>query len=195
MQNVPSELQILSAVEAAWTAAYGEVVSRGSVSFVGVPTIDVLRWGLDSAGLVRYATLGMSRQPMGDPSAVAVDPTAGPRAELCLALADRQDSVLRTLALLASAPSVEGLVLAPDATVELGRPLWDDAVFTAVLVEEPVLPQARTPDGAVEVRLFPVVPLAATELAYCRARGPEALREAWREAGTDLADPRRVPVR
>lgn len=192
---MPAELQVLAAVEAAWTAAYGEVVSRGSVSFVGVPTIDVLRFGLDSAGLVHYATVGMSRQPMGDPSAVVFDPTVGPRAELCLTLVDRQDSVLRTLALLASAPSVEGLVLAPDATVELGQALWADAAFTAVLVEEPVLPEAWTTDRAVAVRLFPVVPLTATELAYCRARGPDALREAWREAGTDLTDPLRSPVR
>lgn len=186
MGVVPPESQVLAAVEAAWTAAYGEVVSRGSVSFVGVATIDVLRFGLDSAGLVHYATLGMSRQPMGDPAAVAFDPTVGPRAELCLALADRRDSVLRTLAVLASAPAVEGLVLAPDGSVELGQPLWDGSEFTAVLVDEPVLPDVRTPDPTVTVRLLPVVPMTATELAFRRVNGAAALRNAWREAGTDL---------
>lgn len=187
---MPSDADLLTAVEAAWVAAFGPVGSRGSVSFVGVAPIDVLRFGPDGAGPVRYATVGMARTPMSDPQAVVVDASTGPRVELVLTLARREDSVLRTMAALASAPTVEGLVLAPDGTVETGHPLWDGAEFTAVLIDPPVLPEVATDMGQ-PVRLLPVVPITATELAYRRIHGAAALREAWREAGTDL----RAPVR
>jgi len=182
---VPSRADLLAAVEAAWIGAFGPVDARGSISFVGVTSIEVLRFGPDSSGIVRYATLGMSRTPMADPGALVVDPTAGPRAELVLTLAGRRDSVLRTIAALASAPAVEGLVLAPDATVETGQPLWEGAEFTAVLVDPPVLPDVATAVGQ-PVQLLAVVPITATELAYRRIHGAVALREAWGEAGTDL---------
>ncbi len=68
---------LLAAVEAAWTSAYGEVQGRGSVDFVGVPPMQVLRFGPDGDGPVRYATPGMSRMPMTDPRATVVDPLAG----------------------------------------------------------------------------------------------------------------------
>lgn len=186
-------MTVLDAVEAGWTAAYGPDSGRGSVSFVGTERIDVLRFdGAD--GLVRYATLGMSRHPMGDPGALLAHPVAGPRAELVLTLRGRHDAVLRTLAVLASAPAVEGLVLAPDATVDTGEPLWPGAQSTAVLVDPPVLPDVAVPGGADPVRLLPVVPITATELAYRRVHGAAALRDAWREAGTDVTAPRRRAV-
>lgn len=187
---MPSDADLLAGVEAAWVGAFGPVVSRGSVSFVGVAAVDVLRFGLDNEGVVRYATVGMARQPMTDPTAVVVDPAAGPRAELVLSLSERRDSVLRTMAVLASAPAVEGLVLEPDSTVETGQPLWDGAEFTAVLVDFPVLADVVVP-GLAPVRLLPVVPITATELAYRRINGAAALREAWRDAGADLRAPLR----
>ncbi len=180
-----SATDVLVAVEAAWVAAFGPVGSRGSVSFVGVASIEVLRFGPDDAGTVRYTTVGMARTSMTDPTDVVVDSVSAPRAELVLTLSEHQDSVLRTMAALASAPVVEGLVVAPDATVDIGQPLWDGAGFTAVIVGEPELPEVVS--GASEpVRLLPVVPITATELAYRRIHGAAALREAWREAGTDL---------
>ena len=170
---------LLAAVEAAWTSAYGEVQARGSVDFVGVPPMQVLRFGPDGDGPVRYATLGMSRTPMSDPRATVVDPLAGPRAELVLPLPVRRDSVLRALAALACAPAVDGLVLAPDATVDTGQPLWDGTQYTAVLIDPPALPDVAAPPGIAPVRLLPVVPVTATELAYRRIHGAAALRELW----------------
>ncbi|MBA2390076.1 MAG: suppressor of fused domain protein [Geodermatophilaceae bacterium] len=187
----PSGAVLLAAVEAAWVTAFGPVGSRGSVSFVGVAPIDVLRIGPDSAGAVRYVTLGMARMPMSDPRAVVMDPVAGPRAELVLTLSRRRDSILRAMAALASAPAVDGLVLAPDATVDTGLPLWDGAEFTAVLVNTPTLPDVVVAGGGEPIRLLPVVPITGAELAYRRIHGAEALREVWREAGTDLHAPTR----
>lgn len=182
---MPSDADLLAAVEAAWVAAFGPVDSRGSMSFVGVSPIDVLRFGPDPAGVVRYATVGMCRMPMSDPGVSIVDPVAGPRAELVLTLLGRRDSVLRAMAALASAPAVDGLVLVPDATVDTGQPLWEDSEFTAVLIDGPALADVDAGAGG-PVRLLPVVPITATELAYRRIHGAAALREAWREAGTDL---------
>lgn len=181
----PTGEDVLGAVEAALIAAYGADGGRGSVSFVGAERIDVLRFGPDGAGLVRYATVGMSRRPMADPSAPVVHSVAGPRAELVLTLRGTQDAVLRTLAVLASTPGVEGLVLSPDATVDTGEPLWPNAPFTAVLLDPPELPDV-TVDGLDAIKVLPVVPVTQTELAYRRIHGAQALREAWAEAGTDL---------
>lgn len=175
-------------LERTWTARYGPVRSRGSVSFLGSPPMELLRFGPDTEGLVRYATVGMCRTPMG--SGAVVDPATAPRAELVLALRARADTVLRALAAVASAPAVDGLVLTPDATVDLQQPLWDDAPFTAVLVQ-PELGTAEVGPGGPFVQLTPVVPITATELAYRRVHGAAALREAWVQAGTDLAGLRR----
>ncbi|MGI8694775.1 MAG: suppressor of fused domain protein [Geodermatophilaceae bacterium] len=191
---MPSDAELLLTVEASWVTAFGPIRSRGSVSFVGVLPIDVLRFGPDDAGTVRYATVGMARTPMADPSAVVVDAKSAPRAELVLALAERRDSVLRTMAVLASAPAVEGIVLVPDSTVDTGQALWDGSVFTAVLVDVPDLADVAIGTGA-PIRLLPVIPVTATELAYRRTQGAAALRAAWQEAGTDLLDPGRSPAR
>lgn len=188
-----SDAELLVAVEAAWVTAFGPIRSRGSVSFLGARSIEVLRFGPDEAGVLRYATVGMARTPMSDPGGLLVDAGSSPRAELVLRLSERRDSVLRTMAVLASAPAVEGLVLAPDATVDTGQSLWDGSGFTAVLIDAPEL--ADVVSGAGEpVRLLPVVPVTATELAYRRSQGAAALRAAWREAGTDLLDPDRSPI-
>lgn len=177
---------LLVAVEAHLAATYGGDSTRASVSFLGVERIDVLRFH-GTGRAVRYATVGMSRRPMTD----SMDATDGPRAELVLTLGAARDSVLRRLAALAATPAVDGLVLAPDGTVELGEPLWDGARCTAVLIEQPTEPPAEA--GQVSVSLLPVTPITAEELAYRRVHGAAALRAAWAAAGTDLADPDRRP--
>jgi hypothetical protein len=184
---------VLVAVEAHLAATYGGDTARASVSFLGVDRIDVLRFGPDPAGAVRYATVGMSRRPMTGAEAALADPEHGPRAELVLTLRAPRDSVLRPLAVLAASPAVDGLVLAPDGTVELGEPLWDGARCTAVLVDPPAAPPVDSAGRLVE--LLPVVPITAEELAYRRVHGAGALREAWRAHRTDLTDPERGPVR
>jgi hypothetical protein len=128
---------VLLQVEAHLLSVLGQDSGRAGVSFLGAERIDVLRFGPDPDGLVRYVTLGMSRAPMGDPGSLVVLED-GPRAELLLTVTDLHDSVLRRLAVLAASPSVEGVVLVPGAGLDLGEPLWDAAPFTAVLLGAPV---------------------------------------------------------
>ena len=185
---------VLLQVEAHLLAVLGQDSGRAGVSFLGAERIDVLRFGPDTEGLVRYCTLGMSRAPMGDPGA-AVVLDDGPRAELLLSVRDLRDTVLRRLAVLAASPAVEGVVLAPGAGLDLGEPLWDGAPFTAVLVGEP---GALVPDVELEghdpVRFLPLLPMTPNEAAWKRVHGAGALQTRWLERGTDLRDPRRAEV-
>ena len=185
---------MLLQVEAHLLAVLGQDSGRAGVSFLGAERIDVLRFGPDPDGLVRYVTLGMSRAPMGDPGA-AVVLADGPRAELLLSVRDLQDTVLRRLAVLAASPAVEGVVLTPGAGLDLGEPLWDGAPFTATLVGEPgaVVPDVAL-DGHEPVRFLPLLPMTPNEAAWKRVHGAAALHARWLEQGTDLRDPRRREV-
>ena len=186
---------VLLLVEAQLLSAFGEDSGRAGVSFLGTERVDVLRFGPDPDGLVRYATLGMSRAPMGDPGADLV-PAHGPRAELVLTVRDRHDSVLRRLAVLAASPAVEGVVVAPGAGLDLGEPLWDGAPFTAVLVGEPggVVPDLEFEATEEPVRFLPLLPMTPGEAAYKRVHGAAALEQLWLRHGADLRDPLRAQV-
>jgi hypothetical protein len=192
---VPDPDSVLTLVEAHLLTAFGQDSGRAGVSFLGAERIDVLRFGPDAEGLVRYVTLGMSRAPMGDPGAEVVL-ADGPRAELVLSVRGAQDSVLRRLSVLAASPSVEGIVIAPGAGLDLGEPLWDGGRFTAVLVGEPGGLVADLPigDDLEPVRFLPLLPMTPNEAAWKRVHGAEALHERWLRAGTDLRDPARAEV-
>lgn len=193
---------VLAQVEQQLTAAFGEPRARAAVTFIGTDRIEVVRFTSATAEgepLLRYATVGMSGQPMADPAQVLADPLRGPRAELVLTVraghADT-DKVLRPLAVLAASPQVEGVVVAPGASLEVGGPLWPGAPFRAVLVAEPgglvddvVLPEPRDP-----VRFLPLLPMTPNEAAWKRVHGAAALRARWLAAGTDLRDPLRRGV-
>lgn len=166
---------------------------EASVTFLGAPAIRVLRFVDVETGLVRYVTLGCSTEPMGDPSAIVPDPTA-PRAELCVVLRGGVDGLVRALAVLAAAPSVEGLVLAEGALIDLGEPLWPGASFTAVVLREPVVPEIPLAGEAAPVRVLQAVPVTHTEAAWVRLKGAAELEDAWREAGVDVTDPARPAV-
>jgi hypothetical protein len=188
---------VLAQVEARLRSAFGEPDARAAVTFLGAERIEVLRYA--DGDLLRYATLGMSAQPMADPVAPLADPLRGPRAELLLTVrAGRADTgaVLRPLAVVAASPQVEGVVLAPGNALDLGEPLWKDAPFSAVLVAEPgglvedlALDPPREP-----VRFFPLLPMTPNEAAWKRVHGAEALRARWLSRGTDLRDPLRGAV-
>ncbi len=191
---------VLRQVEAHLLSLLGQDSGRAGVSFLGAERIDVLRFGPDPDGVVRYATVGMSRAPMGDPAAELVL-ADGPRAELLLSVRDRHDSVLRRLAVLAASPAVEGVVLAAGAGLDLGEPLWDASPFTAVLLGEPggLVPDLVLPDdGGVDVRelvrFLPVLPMTPNEAAWKRVHGARALEQRWLERATDLRDARRAEV-
>ena len=186
---------VLLLVEAHLLSVLGQDSGRAGVSFLGTERIDVLRFGPDPDGLFRYVTLGMSRAPMGDPGAAMVL-EHGPRAELLLTVTGPQDSVLRRLAVLAASPSVEGLVIAPGAGLDLAEPVWDGSRFTAVLVGEPggLVPDLSVDDAEEPVRFLPLLPMTPSEAAWKRVHGAQALEEAWLRHGADLRDPQRPQV-
>ncbi|GGX90360.1 hypothetical protein GCM10010324_40200 [Streptomyces hiroshimensis] len=167
------------------------------MTFLGTDRIEVLRF--HDGDVVRYATLGMSAQPMADPTAVVADPLRGPRAELVLSVrAGRADTdkVLRPLAVLAASPQVEGLIVAPGASLDTGEPLWPGAPFTSVLVAEAggLVEDLELDEPMDPVRFLPLLPMTPNEAAWKRVQGAEALQERWLRNGTDLRDPMRSGV-
>ncbi|MEU6087909.1 suppressor of fused domain protein [Streptomyces sp. NPDC047085] len=190
-------VDVLPLVEARLRTALGEPDARAAVTFLGADRIEVLRF--QEGDVVRYATLGMSAQPMTDPTATLADPVKGPRAELVLSvragLADT-DKVLRPLAVLAATPQVEGVVVAPGASLDVGDPLWPGAPFTSVLVGEPGgLVEDLELDAPMDpVRFLPLLPMTPNEAAWKRVHGAGALQERWLANGTDLRDPGRGSV-
>ena len=189
---MPDPDSVLVGVEAHLVSVLGQDSGRAGVSFLGTERLDVLRFGPDDAGLVRYVTLGMSRAPMGDPGAEIVL-ADGPRAELVLSVTGLHDSVLRRLSVLAAAPSVEGVVVTPGAGLDLSEPLWDGARFTAVLIAEPggLVPDLSIGDDVEPVRFLPVLPMTPNEAAWKRVHGAAALEERWLAQQLDLRDPAR----
>ena len=192
---------VLPLVEARLRTALGEPDARAAVTFLGTDRIEVLRFsgGAAGEGIVRYATLGMSAQPMTDPTASLADPLKGPRAELVLSIrpgvADT-DKVLRPFAVLAASPQVEGLVVAPGASLDVGEPLWPGAPFTSVLVAEPggLVEDLDLDEPLEPVRFLPLLPMTPNEAAWKRVHGAAALQERWLTGGTDLRDPSRKSV-
>jgi hypothetical protein len=194
-------VDVLALVEARLRTALGEPDARAAVTFLGTDRVEVLRFQGDNqdGAVVRYATLGMSAQPMSDPTAMLADPVAGPRAELVLSvrggLADT-DKVLRPLAVLAASPQVEGVVVAPGASLDVGEPLWPGAPFTSVLVAEPggLIEDLDLDEPLDPVRFLPLLPMTPNEAAWKRVHGAQALQERWLTNGTDLRDPSRKSV-
>ncbi|WP_330173745.1 suppressor of fused domain protein [Streptomyces sp. NBC_01498] len=198
--------EVLSLVEARLRSVFGEPDARAAMTFVGTDRIEVLRFldtgdpaGPDGGALVRYATLGMSARPMADPTVVVPDPSRGPRAELLLTVrAGHADTgkVLRPLAVLAASPQVEGVVVTPGASLDIGEPLWPGAPFSSVLVAEPggLVPDLELDAPLDPVRFLPLLPMTPNEAAWKRVRGAAALQERWLERGTDPRDPRRGSV-
>jgi len=194
-------VDVLPLVEARLRSALGEPDARAAVTFLGTDRIEVLRFRDETGAgdIVRYATLGMSAQPMSDPTAVLADPVKGPRAELVLSvrggLADT-DKALRPLAVLAASPQVEGVIVAPGASLDVGEPLWPGAPFSSVLVAEPggLVEDLDLDEPLDPVRFLPLLPMTPNEAAWKRVHGAQALQERWLTNGTDLRDPSRRSV-
>ncbi|WP_137993500.1 suppressor of fused domain protein [Streptomyces vilmorinianum] len=189
--------EVLALVEARLRSALGEPDARAAVTFLGTDRIEVLRF-IDG-DVVRYATLGMSAHPMTDPTSALADPVKGPRAELVLSVragvADT-DKVLRPLAVLASTPQVEGVVVAPGASLDVGEPLWPGAPFSSVLVAESggLVEDLELDEPMDPVRFLPLLPMTSNEAAWKRVHGAQALEERWLANGTDVRDPLRRSV-
>ncbi len=167
-----------------------------SVTFLGTEPVEVLRFrGTDA--VVHYVSLGCSRQPMTDPTQIVADPLRGPRAEIVLRLRDPGPAtgIARTLAILAATPAVDSLVLAPDVLIDLGSPLWawssKRAPFTAVLLGRSDIPDLPLEPPRDPVEFLSATPITATEAAWVRLKGAEAMRQAWQNDGVDVLDPNR----
>jgi hypothetical protein len=167
-----------------------------SVTFLGTEPIEVLRFrGAD--GLVHYVSLGCSRHPMTDPTEIVADPQSGPRAEIVLRLRDPGPTtgIARSVAILAATPAVEGVVLVADALIDLGSPLWarpsGRVPFTAVLLGHSDIPDLPLDPPRDPVKFLSATPVTATEAAWVRLKGAEAMRQAWQNDGVDVLDPKR----
>ncbi|MFY9918128.1 MAG: suppressor of fused domain protein [Mycobacterium sp.] len=183
---------VLAAVGAHLRAHFAGEPDAASVTFLGTQSFDVLRFESDDDGVIHYVSLGCSREPMTDPAEFAADPVRGPRAEVVVSLRGPTPTGLaRSVAVLAAAPAVEGLVLAPDALVDLGSPLWSGAPFTAFLLGRSEIGDVELPAPTEPVVVLSATPITPTEAAWVRLKGANAMREAWRTDGVDVLDPGR----
>lgn len=165
---------------------------EANVTFLGTETIDVLRFGPDPDGVVHYVSLGCSRHPMFDPTEMVTDALHGPRAEVTVALRGPSPRGLhRAIAIVAAAPAVEGLVLAPDALIDLETPLWESSPFTAFLLSDSTIDDVALTAPLEPVKVLAATPITATEAAWVRLKGADAMREAWQQDGVDVLDPAR----
>ncbi|SPM41381.1 Suppressor of fused protein (SUFU), partial [Mycobacterium numidiamassiliense] len=170
-----------------------------SVTFLGTESIEVLRFRSPD-GVVRYVSVGCSRHPMSDPTQIQVDQLRGPRAEVVLCLRDPGpiSGIARSLAILAATPAVDGVVLVPDALIDLGSPMWTRPTarvpFTAVLLGHSDIPDLPLEPPRDPVTFLSATPITATEAAWVRLKGADAMRQAWHNDGVDVLDPNRPAV-
>lgn len=188
MVDVPAEVR--NRLQAHFTAA-GVLAepAEASVTFLGADRISVLRYGPDGGGVNHFVSVGCSRYPMVDPTNFVTDTEHGPRAEVVVSLRPPSPAGLaRSMAVLAAAPSVEGLVLEPDALIDLSGPLFEGAPFTAFLLGPSTIDDVALPDPLSDVTILQATPITPTEAAWVRLKGAEAMREAWRTDGVDVFD-------
>ena len=171
--------------------AVGSTPAKASVTFLGLEPVDILRF-VDGEDVV-FASVGCSRHPMADPTAMVADTEAGPRAEVVARMraSDPLTGLHRALATVAAAPAVEGLILVPDALIDLSEPLWTGSSCTAILLEPDAIDDCVLPAPAEPVRFLRAVPITANEAAWVRLKGAAALRELWTESAIDVTDPHR----
>jgi Suppressor of fused protein (SUFU) len=181
-------------------AGFDAEPDAASVTFLGAEPIEVLRFHPGHSGserIVHYVSLGCSRHPMTDPTEMVADPERGPRAEVVLRLRDPGPitRLAHSLAIVAATPAVDGVVLIEDALIDLGSPLWDTrsgpVPFTAILLGRSDIPELPLDPPRDPVRFLSATPITATEAAWVRLRGADAMREAWLSDGVDVLDPNR----
>jgi hypothetical protein len=189
--DVPAKVRAHLREHFARTGITAEPV-EASVTFLGTERIDVLRFGPDGEGVSQYVSVGCSRHPMFDPAEMVTDALHGPRAEAVVALRGPSPKGLaRSLAIVAAAPAVEGLILEPDALIDLETPLWEGAPFSAFLLGRSDIDDVALTDPLPPVTVLAATPITATEAAWVRLKGADAMREAWVQDGVDVLDPSR----
>jgi hypothetical protein len=87
------------------------------------------------------------------------------------------------------------VVLVADALIDLGSPLWARpnarVPFTAVLLGRSNIPDLTLEPPRDPVRFLSATPITATEGAWVRLKGAEAMRQAWQSDGVDVTDSNR----
>jgi hypothetical protein len=63
--------------------------------------------------------------------------------------------------------------------------------FTAVLLGRSDIPDLPLEPPCDPVRFLSAIPITATEAAWVRLKGAEAMRQAWQHDGVDVLDPNR----
>jgi hypothetical protein len=184
---------ILDQVRAYLRSHFDAEPDSASVTFLGTESIEVLRFRSAADELVQYVSLGCSRYPMIDPSQMVADHLRGPRAEVVLRLRNPEPAtgLARSLAILAATPAVDGVVLAADALIDLGSPLWAQVPFTAVLLGRSDIPDLPLDPPCDPVQFLSATPITATEAAWVRLKGAQAMRQAWQNDGVDVLDSNR----
>lgn len=183
---------VLVTVRATLLDHFATEPDEASVTFLGADRMVILRFGGPEDGAAHYVSLGCSAHPMGDPADLMADPVRGPRAEVMVSLRGPSPvGLARSVAVVAAAPAVEGLVLEPDALIDLETPLWQGAPFTAFLLGRSDIDDVALPEPLSPVEVLSAVPITATEAAWVRLKGAPAMREAWEQDGVDVTDPRR----
>ena len=103
--------------------------------------------------------------------------------------------IARSVAVVAATPAVDGVVLVADALIDLGSPLWarpsGRVPFTAVLLGRSDIPDLQLELPRDPVNFLSATPITATEAAWVRLKGAEAMRQAWHTDGVDVLDPNR----
>ncbi|AEV74229.1 Suppressor of fused protein (SUFU) [Mycolicibacterium rhodesiae NBB3] len=191
MIDVPAAVRAHLREHFARTGITAEPV-EASVTFLGTERIDVLRFGPAGGSVSHYVSVGCSRHPMFDPTEMVTDALHGPRAEAVVSLyGPTPKGLARSLAILAAAPAVEGLILEPDALIDLETPLWEGAPFSAFLLGHSDIDDVVLTPPLPPVTILTATPITATEAAWVRLKGADAMREAWQQDGVDVLDPSR----
>ncbi|MHA3020015.1 suppressor of fused domain protein [Mycobacterium sp. BMJ-28] len=191
MSDVLAEVRAHLGAHFTRAGVYGDP-AEASITFLGADRIDVLRFGPADDGVNHFVSLGCSRYAMVDPTDFLADTQAGPRAEVVVSLRSPSPAGLaKSVAVLAAAPAVEGLILEAGALVDLSAPLFDGAPFTAFLLGDSDIGDVVLPEPLKPVRFFAATPITPTEAAWVRLKGAEAMREAWQTDGVDVFDAHR----
>lgn len=86
-------------------------------------------------------------------------------------------------------------MLSADALIDLGSPLWASpsrkVPFTAVLLGRSEIADLPLEPPRDPVRFLSATPITATEAAWVRLKGAEAMRQAWDNDGVDVLNTNR----
>jgi len=149
------------------------------------------------SGMGTLCTLGMSKRVQPRTDGVGC-PSAAPRTELLAFCEDRDAERLAAFLLdLAAYPFQNNRHLFWWQTLPLGQPLVRSSLLDGVLLSMPPFSADEVTfkdDDNHRIDLIWVIPIASSELSYCRTIGIEAFERRLEEKGVNVADLYRDPI-